>query len=56
MKIRSEGAELFGRTGEQVMAKLTVAFRNFGNAPSDNNYERALNKLNNFWSFCEAMK
>ena len=35
------------------MGKLTVAFRNFENAPSDDNYERALIKLNNFWSFVE---
>jgi len=38
MKIRLVGAELFhadGRTGGQTtnMTKLTVAFRNFANAP-----------------------
>jgi hypothetical protein len=41
MKIRQVGAELFhmdGRTDRQThMTKLTVAFRNFANAPKNNN-------------------
>ena len=46
MKIRSVGV---GRTGGGAdVMKLTVAFRNFGNAPSDGKYGRALIKLNKF--------
>jgi hypothetical protein len=45
MKIRKVGAELFhaggradGRTDRQThMTKLTVVFRNFANAPKNNN-------------------
>jgi len=34
MKIRPVGAELFHVDGQTDMAKLTVAFRNFSNAPT----------------------
>jgi hypothetical protein len=33
MKIRPVGAELFHADGRTDKTKLTVAFRNFGNAP-----------------------
>ena len=33
MKIRTVGAELFHEDGQTDMTKLTVAFRNFVNAP-----------------------
>jgi len=33
MKIRPVGAELFHADGQTDMMKLTVAFRNFSNAP-----------------------
>ena len=35
MKIRQVRAELFGADGRTDMTKLTVAFRNFANAPVD---------------------
>jgi hypothetical protein len=35
MKIRPVGAELFHADGRTVMTKLTVAFRNFSNAPKN---------------------
>ena len=34
MKIRLVGAELFHADGRADMTKLTVAFRNFANAPN----------------------
>ena len=34
MKIRLVGAELFHADGRTDMTKLTVAFRNFANAPN----------------------
>jgi hypothetical protein len=37
MKIRPVGAELFHADGETDMTKLTVAFRNFSNAPKNGN-------------------
>jgi hypothetical protein len=38
MKIRPVGAELFHADGRTDMTKLTVAFRNFGNAPKNSAY------------------
>jgi hypothetical protein len=35
MKIRPVGAELFHEDGRTDMTKLTVAFRNFANAPKN---------------------
>ena len=35
IKIRPMGAELFHADGQTDMTKLTVAFRNFGNAPKN---------------------
>jgi len=35
MKIRPVGAELFHVDGRTDMTKLTVAFRNFANAPKN---------------------
>jgi competence transcription factor ComK len=37
-KIRPVGAELFYADGQKHMMKLTVAFRNFANAPNKNIY------------------
>jgi len=40
MKIRSVGAELFLAGGRTEMTKLIVAFRNFANAPkNDENWQ-----------------
>jgi len=38
MKIRSVGAELFHADGQTDMTKLTVAFRNFANAPQEQSF------------------
>ena len=38
MKIRRVGAELFHAGGRTDMKKLTVAFRNFANAPKNLRY------------------
>ena len=35
MEIRPVGAELFRANGRKDMTKLTVAFRNFANAPKN---------------------
>jgi hypothetical protein len=54
MKIRLVGAELFHadrRTDVQTdTTKLTVAFRNFANAPKDAGNHRSRNVTHNSWS------
>jgi hypothetical protein len=37
MKIRPVGAELFHVDGQTDMTKVTVALRNYANAPKNNN-------------------
>jgi len=50
MKIRSVRAELFHADGRTHMTKLTVAFRNFANAPK--NYKKKTYLTRN--SFCST--
>jgi hypothetical protein len=50
MKIRPVGAELFHADGQTDVAKLTVAFRNFANAPK--NYSLVKKET----SFCTKYK